>query len=115
MDLLSLDHIAGLTVLGGEPMEPGNQRDLLPLIEAVHREYPEKTIWIYTGYTLEELQSRKGEHGAVAESVLSLIDVLVDGPFIEEKKQLGLEFRGSANQRLIDMRKTNATGRIQLY
>lgn len=115
MDLLSPDHIAGLAVLGGEPMEPRNQRDLLPLIEAVHREYPEKTIWIYTGYTLEELQRRNGENGAVTESVMSLIDVLVDGPFIEEKKQLGLEFRGSANQRLIDMKKTNATGRIMIY
>lgn len=113
--LLEPSYIDGLTILGGEPLEPGNQRDLLPFVEAVRREFPNKTIWVYSGYTLEQLRARTGEHGAVTESLLSLIDILVDGPFIEEKKDLRLKFCGSSNQRLIDLRKTEEAGQIVLW
>lgn len=113
--LLQPEYIDGLTILGGEPLEPGNQRELLPFVEMVRREFSNKTIWVYTGFTLEELQARTGEHGAVTESLLSQIDILVDGPFIEAKKDLRLKFCGSSNQRLIDLRKTEAAGKIILW
>jgi len=113
--LLKPDYIDGLTILGGEPLEPSNQRDLLPFVEMVRREFQNKTVWVYTGFTLEELRARTGEHGAVTESFLSQIDILVDGPFVEAKKDLRLKFCGSSNQRLIDMRKTEAAGKIVLW
>lgn len=113
--LLEPNHIDGLTILGGEPLEPGNQRELLPFIEAARREFPDKAIWVYTGFTFEELQARTGEYGAVTESLLSLIDILVDGPFVETKKDLRLKFCGSSNQRLIDLKKTKEAGKIVLW
>lgn len=115
LSLLEPSYIDGLTILGGEPLEPSNQRDLLPFVEAVRREFPRKTIWVYTGYTFEALHARTGEYGAVTESILSLIDILVDGPFIEAKKDLRLKFCGSSNQRLIDLRKTKVVGKIVLW
>lgn len=114
-ELLQPDHIEGLTILGGEPLEPSNQRDLLPFVEAVRREFLSKTIWVYTGFTFEELMSRTGEYGAVTESLLSQLDILVDGPFIEAKKDLRLKFCGSSNQRLIDLRKTKEAEKIVLW
>jgi len=114
-ELLQPDYIEGLTILGGEPLEPSNQRDLLQFVEAVRREFPNKTIWTYTGFTFEELMSRTGEYGAVTESLLSQMDILVDGPFIEAKKDLRLKFCGSSNQRLIDLRKTKEACKIVLW
>lgn len=113
--LLQPDYIDGLTILGGEPLEPSNQRDFLPFVEAVKREFPDKTIWVYTGFTFEKLLSRTGEYGAVTESLLSNLDILVDGPFVEAKKDLRLRFCGSSNQRLIDLRKTKEAGKIVLW
>ena len=84
-------------------------------MEAVRREFPNKTIWTYTGFTFEELMNRTGEYGAVTESLLSQMDILVDGPFIEAKKDLRLKFCGSSNQRLIDLRKTKEAGKIVLW
>ncbi len=115
LSLLEPSHIDGLTILGGEPLEPCNQRDLLPFVETVKREFPNKTIWVYTGFIFEELLSRTGEYGAVTESILSQLDVLVDGPFIEAKKDLRLKFCGSSNQRLIDLKKTREAGKIVLW
>ena len=115
LSLLEPSHIDGLTILGGEPLEPCNQRDLLPFVETVKREFPNKTIWVYTGFIFEELLSRTGEYGSVTESILSQLDVLVDGPFIEAKKDLRLKFCGSSNQRLIDLKKTRETGKIVLW
>lgn len=89
--MLQPDYIDGLTILGGEPLEPSNQRDLLPFIEAVKRVFPSKSIWIYTGFIYEELKARTGEHGAVTASLLSQIDILVDGPFVEAKKRPAVE------------------------
>ena len=110
--------VRGLTVLGGEPMEPQNQRALLPFLREFKQRYPEKSLWIFTGNLYEELTGQTGEHPKcidVTEEILSLTDILVDGRFEEEKKQLGLRFRGSYNQRIIDMNKTREAGEIVIW
>ena len=115
ISLMEPSYIRGLTVLGGEPMEKPNQKALLPFIEKVRERYPEKDIWFYTGYTFETDFSGNGR--AVCEEtdkLLSLIDVLVDGEFIEEKKNLRLHFRGSENQRIIDVKQSLLSGKTVL-
>lgn len=111
---LEPDYIKGLSVLGGEPMEPQNRETVLGLMKKVRESYPEKSIWCYTGYGYEKdllrWEGTEGESGAVAQ-LLGLIDVLVDGEFVEEKRNLRLAFRGSENQRLIDVRSSRQTGR----
>lgn len=110
--------IRGLTVLGGEPMEPENQVALLPFLREFKRRFPSKTVWLYTGNLYEELTGRLGEHYKhidVTEELLSYVDILVDGRFVEEQKRLGLRFRGSANQRVIDMNKTRENGEIVIW
>ena len=115
LEMLSPSYIDGLTLLGGEPMEPDNQRALLPLLREVRRRFPDKNIWCYTGYLLdEELLKPSRARCEVTDEMLSMIDVLVDGEFVEEKKNISLSFRGSENQRLIDLQPTLGTGRIQL-
>ena len=104
--------VRGLTILGGEPMEPENQPDVLSLLRTFKEKYPEKTVWLYTGNTYEELTGEHRTHIEHTEELLSLIDILVDGRFIEEEKALGLRFRGSRNQRIIDMNATRREGRI---
>lgn len=115
LKLLSPDYINGLTVLGGEPFEPANQRDLLPVLRRVRAAFPDKTIWAFTGFTYEELHT-PGVRACCPETeeLLSLIDVLVDGRYVEEQKDISLRFRGSANQRLIDLNKTRVSGRLAL-
>lgn len=115
LSLLAPSYIRGLTLLGGEPMEPDNQRALLPLLRRVREELPQKDIWCYSGYTLEELEGDSRARCEVTDEMLSLIDVLVDGEFVEEKRNISLKFRGSENQRLIDLKKTLAKGSIALY
>lgn len=110
--------VKGLTLLGGEPMEPENQEGLLPFIREFKSRYPEKNIWLYTGNLYEELTGAMGEHYKclpITAELLSYVDILVDGRFIEEKKRLGLRFRGSENQRIIDMNKTRASGEIVIW
>ncbi len=110
--------VRGLTVLGGEPMEPANQRALLPFLKRFKERYPGKTLWIFTGNLYEELTGMMGEHPKcidVTADILSLTDILVDGRFEEEKKNLGLRFRGSSNQRIIDMNKTRESGEIVIW
>ena len=111
---LAPDYIRGLSVLGGEPMEPQNRVTVLELLRKVKAAYPTKDIWCYTGYDYEKdlLQWEREEQTAVVTELLGLIDVLVDGEFVEEKKNLRLAFRGSENQRLIDMKKTRSEGRV---
>ena len=104
-----------MTLLGGEPFEPENQAALLPLVSEARECFPEKTVWAFSGYTLPELQARTGDTGSVTRMLLSQIDVLVDGPFVEAQKNLCLRFRGSENQRLIDLRRTEASGGIVLW
>lgn len=114
--MLAPSYINGLTVLGGEPMEPENQRALLPFLKKVKAAYPQKTIWLYTGFTLEELRSPDCRaHTEYTEEILKLLDVLVDGRFVEERKNISLRFRGSENQRLIDVAATLAAGSVTLW
>ena len=110
------DYIAGLSLLGGEPLEPQNQRALLPFVAGVRERYPKKTIWAFSGFTYEELTT-EGTHAhcETTEELLSLIDVLVDGRFVEAKKDISLRFRGSSNQRIIDLRKTRETNSVVLW
>ncbi len=115
--LNALDHsyVDGLSLLGGEPMEPAHQRALLPLLRAVKARFPQKTIWCYTGYLLDrELLSPDGRaHTEVTDEVVGLLDVVVDGKFVEELKDIRLRFRGSSNQRLIDVPASLAAGEIK--
>ncbi len=113
--LLQPDYIAGLTLLGGEPMEPENQPALLDLIRQVKQAYPEKNIWCFSGYLYDDLAAGKIGDGAVTRALLGLVDVLVDGEFILARKKLQLRFRGSENQRLIDLRKTEQAGQVVLW
>lgn len=115
LEMLKPDYINGLTLLGGEPMEPQNQRALVPFLKRVREAYPNKNIWCFTGFTYEVLKT-DGSHPRceVTDEMLSLIDVLVDGRYVDELKDLTLQFRGSSNQRLIDMVKTRENGEVTL-
>lgn len=117
LSLLAPDYIAGLTLLGGEPFEPENQRRLLPFLRRVRQVYPRKNIWAFSGFTLDkELLDPQGyPHCEVTEELLSLLDVLVDGRFVKDLKDITLRFRGSANQRLIDLNATRQQGHIVLW
>lgn len=116
LEALAPSYIEGLSLLGGEPMEPSNQRALAPFIERVKKAYPQKNIWCYTGYTLDVDLVRGGRaFTECTDTLLRLLDILVDGEFVEAKKQLGLRFRGSSNQRIIDMNATRASGKIVLW
>ena len=95
IEALTPDYMAGITLLGGEPMELVNQRGLLPLLKRIRKELPQKTVWAYTGYVYEDLLEGGRAHCEVTEELLSLCDILVDGPFIAEKKNISLRFRGS--------------------
>ena len=113
---LAPSYINGLSILGGEPFEPENQKKLLPFAELVKKTYPNKTIWCYTGYILEEHLLRPGRiRGEQTDALLQQIDVLVDGPFIEEQKDISLRFRGSANQRLINLPATLRKAKVILW
>lgn len=114
IEALAPDYMAGITLLGGEPMEPANQRGLLPLLKRIRKELPQKTVWAYTGYVYEDLLEGGRAHCEVTEELLSLCDILVDGPFIVEKKNISLRFRGSENQRIIDLKATRETGKVVL-
>ena len=113
---LDKSYVDGLTVLGGEPFEPENQRELLPFVRNFRALYPNKSVWCYSGYTWEQLTGSVPcpARCEVTDELLSLLDVLVDGRFVEELKDISLRFRGSSNQRLIDMKKTLASGEIVL-
>lgn len=114
--LLEPNYISGLTILGGEPLDRRNMDDVWALLDVVRRlGPPEKTVWLYTGSTFEALQMRLQRHGQLTKEILNKVDILVDGPFIEEKKDLRLKFCGSSNQRLIDLRKTEEAGQIVLW
>ncbi len=112
---LEPSHIAGLTLLGGEPMELVNQEGLLPLLQQVRKMYPDKDIWCYTGYLYEDLLPGGKVHGPYSDEILSYLDILVDGPFILAQKNIRLKFRGSENQRIIDVKRTNKSRQIVLW
>ena len=115
---LESDYIAGLSLLGGEPFEPQNQLALAPFVAKVKDLYPTKPIWCYTGCILDEKKGvlkEKHKNTPVTKELISMIDVLVDGPYVEELKDIRLKFRGSSNQRVIDVKKTLAAKKIVLY
>lgn len=111
LDSLKPDYIAGLSILGGEPLDYKNINAVSTIVEVVRKSFPNKSIWVYTGYTYEELLERNNLFTSL---ILNKIDVLVDGKFIEELKDISLKFRGSSNQRIIDMNKTRELGEITL-
>lgn len=114
--LLEPGYINGLSVLGGEPLEPANQPDVLKLIKRVKEEYPKKDIWVFSGFTFEELKT-DGSYPRTqyTDELLESIDVLVDGRFDQSLYDISLRFRGSSNQRLIDMPATLSAGKIVLF
>ena len=114
--LLEPSYIAGLTLLGGEPMEYVNQQGLLPLLRRVKEQYPDKTIWCYTGYLYDRdiLDNFCGKWEETRE-LLSYLDVIVDGEFVEAQKDISLRFRGSSNQRIIDVKKSQEMGRTVMW
>ena len=113
LDMLRPSYVRGLTLLGGEPFEPQNQAPVVQLLRKIRKELPEKSIWAFSGYLFDRdiLSGRLGD----TSEYLSYLDVLVDGPFVEAKKNLSLRFRGSENQRLIDVPATLASGEIVLW
>lgn len=115
LEALAPSYIKGLTLLGGEPMEPQNQRVLVEFLKKVKGTYPQKTVWCYSGYTLEQLTGESRARCEVTDQMLSLIDVLVDGKFVEELKDISLRFKGSSNQRLIDLKATLQSGEVVLW
>lgn len=116
LDFLDNSFVQGLSLLGGEPFEPENQRELVHLCRKVKEQHPDKDIWCYTGFVLDQdLLDGGRKHCEVTDELLSYIDVLVDGPFIEEKKNITLKFRGSENQRVIDVKKSFEEKDIVLF
>lgn len=113
INMLRPAYIKGLTLLGGEPFEPENQGAIVELLRQIKKEMPEKSIWAFSGYLFDKdiLSGRLGD----TKEYLSYLDVLVDGPFIQEKKNLSLRFRGSENQRLIDVPASLAAGEVVLW
>ena len=114
VESLKPDYIAGLTVLGGEPFEKENQPEVLKLVKRVRKEFPNKTIWIFSGFTYEELMIGSRASGETANEILSVCDVLVDGRFDKTKKNISLKFRGSENQRIIDLKPTLLQNKVVL-
>ena len=116
LDMMSPDRIRGLTLLGGEPFEPQNQGPVLELLRQIKEKYPNKSIWAFSGYLFDRdiLAGRLGDW-EITREYLSYLDVLVDGPFIQSKKNLSLRFRGSENQRLIDVPASLQSGTVVLW
>lgn len=113
LDALSPDYINGLSLLGGEPFEPQNQKVLVQLLRKVREQYPQKTVWCYSGYLFDrELLSESRARCEYTDEMLSMIDILVDGRFVEKLKDIRLVFRGSSNQRIIDVKRSLQNGDI---
>ena len=108
-------YVSGLTVLGGEPLEKENQPYVLSLIQNLKKAFPNKTVWIFSGFTYEEIMGESRISSEIARQILAVSDVLVDGRFDKHKKNISLKFRGSENQRIIDLNKTREQGRIALW
>lgn len=116
IQMLTNPNIQGLTLLGGDPFEPSNQRTLITLLRRLKQELPTKDVWAYTGFVYEQdLLEGQRKHTEVTDEMLSYIDVLVDGPFVIDQKDISLYFRGSTNQRVIDMPKTLKSGNVVIY
>lgn len=115
LDSLKPDYVQGITFLGGEPFEEENQRELRPFMKKVRELHPNKNVWCFTGYVYDrDLVPGGRKYTEDTDEMLDMIDVLVDGPYIQEERDLRIKFRGSRNQRLIDMKKTRECGTIVL-
>ena len=113
IDYMNHDYISGLSLLGGEPLEQINQEGLLPLVKKVKEKFPNKNIWCYTGFDFEkDVIGTMAKNSETTRELLKYIDVIVDGKFEEDKKDLKLKFRGSSNQRIIDVPETLKNGKI---
>lgn len=113
---LEPDYIKGITLLGGEPLERPNQKGLLPLLRRIHEQFPEKSVWCFTGYDYEkDIMGRMYGEWPETQELLSYLDVLVDGEFMIEKKDLGLLFKGSSNQRTIMVQESLEKGSLVLW
>lgn len=106
LESLKPEWIMGLTVLGGEPFEPKNQKEVYELIAATKQAFPNKTVWLYTGHTLRELYQSEKVRTEYTDKIMDLLDVMVEGRFVLAKRNLNLDFCGSENQRVLDMKKT---------
>lgn len=113
LDSMRPEYVTGITLLGGEPMEPENQVALLPFLQRMRRDLPGKTIWCFSGYTWEQLTGAQPGRcrASVTDALLAQLDVMVDGPFLISQRDLMLRFRGSSNQRLLDVPASLAQGR----
>ena len=113
IDYMNHDYISGLSLLGGEPLEPRNQEGLLPLVKKVKKKFPNKNIWCYTGFDFEkDVVGKMAKDNETTRELLKYIDVIVDGKFEEDKRDLKLQFRGSSNQKIVDVKKSLQTGQI---
>ncbi len=113
IDYMNNDYISGLSLLGGEPLEPKNQEGLLPLVKKVKEKFPDKNIWCYTGFDFEkDVVGKMAKNNETTRELLKYIDIIVDGKFEEDKKDLKLQFRGSSNQKIVDVKKSLQTGQI---
>lgn len=116
LKLMEPSYISGLTLLGGEPMEYVNQQGLLPLLRSVKKKYPEKSVWCYTGYLYDEdILQDFCKKWPETQEMLTYLDIVVDGEFVEELKDISLQFRGSSNQRIIDVKESMKAGVIVLW
>ena len=112
---LENEYVDGLSLLGGEPMDKVNQEGLLPLLKRVKSQFKDKNVWCYTGYLFEDLLKGGKAHFEHTDEILSYIDVLVDGEFILDQKNISLKFKGSENQRIIDVKKSVLKGEVVLF
>ena len=113
IDYMNHDYISGLSLLGGEPLEPRNQEGLLPLVKKVKEKFPNKDIWCYTGFDFEkDVVEKMAKNNETTRELLKYIDIIVDEKFEEDKKDLKLQFRGSSNQKIVDVKKSLQTGQI---
>ena len=113
IDYMNHDYISGLSLLGGEPLEPRNQEGLLPLVKKVKKKFPNKNIWCYTGFDFEkDVVGKMAKDNETTRELLKYIDVIVDGKFEEDKRDLKLQFRGSAKQKIVDVKKALQTGKV---
>ena len=110
IDALKPSYIRGLTLLGGEPFEPENQRVLVSLLRRIRTEMPQKDIWSYSGYTFEELTGESRARCEVTDEMLSMLDILVDGEYVDALRNIRLKFRGSENQRILDVKESLKKG-----
>lgn len=112
MESLDHDYVSGITFSGGDPLFTRNRYDVLKLIKEIKEKFPDKTVWMYTGYTYEQLKMFQDN---LLNTIINNVDVLVDGPYIEGLRNVSLKWRGSSNQRVIDMNRTRETGAVVLH